>query len=82
MVSITLSVPEEVKEKMEQFPEMNWSGFIKKVIIEKTKELSWKEEMLKKLKAEESITQWSLNLQKKSREKRAEELNKKGYFLL
>ena len=41
MVSITLSVPEEVKHQMEQFSEINWSGLVRKTIIEKTKELKW-----------------------------------------
>ena len=39
MVSITLSVPEEVKKSMETFSEINWSGFVRKSIIEKTEEL-------------------------------------------
>jgi len=78
MVSITLSVPEEVKHKMERFPEINWSGLIRKTIEEKTKELCWREEMQKKFKEEESLTEWSVKLQRKAREKRFEELKKKG----
>ena len=38
MVSITLSVPEEIRHKMQGFSEVNWSGLIRKVIIEKTKD--------------------------------------------
>lgn len=78
MVSVTLSVPEEIKQKMERFQEMNWSGFIRKAIIEKTQELTWKEEMLKKLKGEEEITEWSISLQQKARNNRFEQLKKKG----
>lgn len=78
MVSITLSVPEEVKHKMEQFSEINWSGFVRKCITEKTKELSWKEEMLKKLKKEEKITEWAVKLQRSGRKGRFEELKRKG----
>lgn len=78
MVSITLSVPEDVKRKMDQFPEMNWSGFIRKVIEQKTTEMSWKEEMLEKLKKEEVITTWATQLQRKTRKSRCEELRKKG----
>jgi len=78
MVSITLSVPEDVKKKMEHFSELNWSGFVRKVIIEKTKELSWKEEMMEKLEKEKEIEDWAVKLQHKAREERLKELKKKG----
>ena len=78
MVSVTLSIPEEVKRKMEKFSEVNWSGLIRKTILEKTKELSWKEEMLKKLKNEEEITNWAVDLQRSSRQDRVKELKRKG----
>ncbi|MBI2671394.1 hypothetical protein HYX16_00500 [Candidatus Woesearchaeota archaeon] len=78
MVSVTLSIPEEVKKKMEHFSELNWSGFIRKAIMEKTKELNWKEEMLKKLRNEEELSDWAVKLQHKSRANRSAELKKKG----
>ena len=78
MVSVTLSVPQEVKEKMEKFPEINWSGFIRKAIEEKAKELSWKEKLFRKLEAEEDIDDWAVKLQRASRKGRYEELKKKG----
>ena len=78
MVSVTLAIPGEVKEQMESFPEMNWSGFIRGCIIEKTKELSWKDKMLKKLKEEKDITKWTVELQRKARKGRFKELQKKG----
>ena len=78
MVSITLAVTEEIKKKMEKFPEMNWSGFIRKAIIEKTEELSWKEKMLEGLKKESDIAEWAVKLQQKARKGRFEELKKKG----
>ena len=78
MVSITLSIPAEVREKMKMFPEINWSGFIRKTIEEKTRELSWEKEMLNKLKQEQEITDWSVKLQRASRKGRLDELKKKG----
>jgi hypothetical protein len=78
MVSITLSVPEEVKRKMKNFPETNWSGFIRKIIIEKTKDLELREDTLKKLNQEEDLSDWAVNLQRKSRKNRVAELKKKG----
>lgn len=78
MVSITLAVPEKVKKRMERFSEVNWSGFVRKVIIQKTEELTWKEELLKELKGEEELRDWAVKLQRASRQGRLEALKKKG----
>ena len=78
MVSVTLSIPEEIKHKMEHFSEINCSGFIRKCIFEKTKELSWKERMLKEWKEEKAITEWAVQLQRTGRNGRFEGLRKKG----
>lgn len=67
MVSITLSVPEEIKHKMEKFQEVNWSGFIRKAIIQKAEELSWKSEMLNKFEKEKEFNEWATNLIRKGR---------------
>lgn len=78
MVSITLSVPEEVKEKMKKYDEINWSAFIRKCILEKTNNLSSKEHLLSKLNAEKEIDEWLVNLSKKARKDRFQELKMKG----
>tara|TARA_Y100000310_G_scaffold222112_1_gene223766 strand:+ start:1296 stop:1538 length:243 start_codon:yes stop_codon:yes gene_type:complete len=78
MVSVTLSIPDKVKSKMDHFSEINWSGFIRKKIIEKTQELSLKEELLRDLKNEEPLTKWAVDLQRRSRKGRYGELKKKG----
>ncbi len=78
MVSITLSVPEDVKHKMEHFSEINWSGFVRKAIIEKTSYLEWKEKLKMQLVEDEEITHWSRELTRKTRKARIEELRKKG----
>jgi len=74
LVSVTLAIPDEVRQKMNEFPEMNWSGFIRQSIIEKTKELEWREKMLKQLKKEEHLDNWAVDLQKKARKGRAAQL--------
>jgi len=79
MVSVTLSVPEEVKEKMEKFAEINWSGFIRKCIVEKTEELSWKEQMLSQLKKERDIVECGVKLARSARKGRFEALKKKAF---
>lgn len=67
MVSITLSIPESVREVMKKFPEVNWSGFVRATIEEKTKKLAWKEEMLKKLgkENESGFTDWTIETGRK-----------------
>lgn len=49
MANITLSIPEELKKKLEQFPEYNWSALIKKFLENKISKLSLKEELLNNL---------------------------------
>ena len=78
MVSVTVSVSSEIKRLMEEFPEMNWSGFVKKSIEEKVKSLIKLEELKKQLDAEQDITDWSVKLQRASRSGRLDVLKQKG----
>lgn len=39
MVNITLSIPEELKKEMEEFPEINWSEVARQAIREKASQL-------------------------------------------
>ncbi|MBI3623955.1 hypothetical protein HY212_07805 [Candidatus Pacearchaeota archaeon] len=76
MVSITLSVPEEIRKLMNEFPEMNWSGFIRKSIEEKAKMLALKEEMLKELGREKAFNDWAVQLGRKAKKGRLKRLAK------
>ena len=78
MVSITVSVPLKTKELMNEFPEVNWSEFVKKSIEEKANRLAKLEELKKELEGEQDITDWSVKLQRISRSGRLDELKKKG----
>jgi len=78
MVSITVSVPEDTREKMKKFPEMNWSGFVRKSIEEKVKELKEFENLKKSLRNEQETADWAVKLQHASRQGRLELLKKKG----
>lgn len=71
MVSVTLAVSKEIKEKMNQYSEVNWSEFIRKKLILKINELDKIDSILNE---EKKITEWSLDLQKKSR-KSSERIN-------
>ena len=70
MVSITLSVPEEVRKLMKKFPEVNWSGLIRTCITEKAKKLAIKEEMIKQFDKERSFNEWAVELIRKGRSKK------------
>lgn len=47
MVSVTLSVPEEMREKMDEHPEINWSEVARQSIDRKLRELEFLEEFKK-----------------------------------
>jgi hypothetical protein len=65
MVSVTLAVTKEIKDKMKEHSEINWSEFIRKKIKKKIEDM---ETINKIIEKEKDITEWSLSLQKKSRE--------------
>ena len=78
MVSITVSVPEDTRELMKKFPEMNWSGFVRKSIEDKAKEMKEIEHLKKNLRNEQETADWAVKLQNASREGRIDALKKKG----
>ena len=75
MVSITISVPEEIRALMKKFPEVNWSGLVRKSIQEKARQLAIKEELLNQLNEEKEFINWSVDLGKKSKKGRLNRLN-------
>ena len=79
MVSITLSVPEEVREQMKRFREVNWSGFVRSAIESKVEKLSWKEKMLKKLGSEKEFDAMALEIGDKIKEGMWKRYTKKGW---
>ena len=67
MVSVTVSITEEIKKKMEQFPEVNWSGLVRTIIEKKVHNMMWKKEMLKNLEGETEFNNWAVELVRKGR---------------
>lgn len=53
MVSVTMSVPEDLKKKMDGFPEINWSEVARGAIREKVKKL----EFVKYFASESDLTE-------------------------
>lgn len=53
MVSLTLSVNDELKVKMDEHPEMNWSEVARRAIIDKIEDL----EFMKTIRAKSKLTE-------------------------
>jgi len=53
MTTMTLAVPSELKHKMENFPEMNWSAVARKAFMQKIKDL----EFLEKFTRDSTLTE-------------------------
>ncbi len=53
MVNVTLSIPADLKQKMDLFAEINWSAVAREAFNEKVRDL----EFIKKFKAKSTITE-------------------------
>lgn len=53
MVSVTLAVPSELKHKMDNFEEINWSAVAREAFAQKIADL----EFIKKFKAQSTMTE-------------------------
>ena len=53
MTTMTLAVPSELKNKMESFPEMNWSEVARQAFMQRIKDL----EFLRKFKSDSTLTE-------------------------
>lgn len=58
MANLTLAIPNELKVKMNRFPEINWSEVARQAIVEKTETLGKMQRLLGKsaLKEAEALT--------------------------
>ncbi|MEK6833408.1 MAG: hypothetical protein AABY32_05150 [Nanoarchaeota archaeon] len=70
MVSITLSLPEDTRELMRKFPEVNWSGLVRTCITEKAKKLALKEELLGRFEKEKEFNDWAVELGREAKKGR------------
>jgi hypothetical protein len=79
MPNITLSLSEELKRKMEEFPEVNWSGLMKKYLESRVEKLAWKDKMLKYLENEKSFEEEAIIIGNKMKRNAWEKLKKEGW---
>ncbi|MFH1650403.1 MAG: hypothetical protein ABIA93_07710 [Candidatus Woesearchaeota archaeon] len=67
MATVTLAIPDDIRTTMAKYDEVNWSGFIRKCIVQKTNDLAWRDSILKKADEEQEITSWASDLVRKGR---------------
>ena len=48
MANITLSIPEDLKKKMDAMPEIKWSEILRNIIITKVRQLKKFEQMVER----------------------------------
>lgn len=73
MANITISVPQNLKEKMNKFPEINWSELTRMLLTQKIKRLELLKE-LDEMLADSSLTdEECIKLGKKLKKEIAEE---------
>ena len=76
MPNITLSIPEDLKEKMDSLPEINWSEVTRGFLSEKVKRLAFLKKLEEQLesKEEHELTKWSVELGRKAKKGRFKRL--------
>ena len=53
MTTLTLAVPDEIKKKMDSFPEMNWSEVARQAFLQKIEDM----EFLRRFKEKSKLTE-------------------------
>ena len=53
MTTLTLAVPDEIKKKMDSFPEMNWSAVARQAFMQKIEDM----EFLRRFKEKSKLTE-------------------------
>ena len=67
MVSVTLSIPEEIKKKMDRFAWLNWSALARETFIKKMKQLEVLEKFEKDFEKSELTDEDCIQLGRKLR---------------
>ena len=75
MTNLTLAVPDEIKKKMDSFPEMNWSEVARQAFLQKIEDMEFLRTFKEKSKLSESDV---LRLSKKVSKKVSNKLRKIG----
>lgn len=78
MPNITLSVPQELKQKMDELPELNWSETIREFLSEKVKRALLLKKLDKLLENSELTEEDCIRMGREAKKGRFKELKKRG----
>ncbi len=78
MPNITLSIPQELKVKMDKLPELNWSETIREFLSEKVKRALLLKKLDKMLENSELTEEDCIRLGRETKKGRFEALKKQG----
>lgn len=78
MPNITLSVPEDLKRKMDSMPEINWSEVTRGFLSERVGRLALLKKLDKMLEKSELTEEDCIKLGRKAKKGRFKELQKQG----
>jgi len=78
MVSITLSVPKEVKQKMDKFTWLNWSALAREAFVKRMKQLEILEQFDELFKDSELTDEDCIKLGRQLKEDMLKRLKKEG----
>jgi hypothetical protein len=67
MVSVTVSVPDVIRETMKMHPEVNWSGLVRQAIVDRAQKLELKGKILTKLDGEKDFDDWAVSVVREGR---------------
>lgn len=76
MTTMTLSVPEDIKKQMKQFPQVNWSAIARDALNKELKRQQRLNQIKQQVSQEDS--EWAINMGRKLKSGRAQELMKRG----
>jgi len=77
--NLTLSVPVELRKKMEQFPEINWSALMRRLLESQVQRLALKEQLIKQLDSEREFDKEALRIGDEIKQRAWEKLKKEGW---
>ena len=67
MPNITLSIPDDIKKKMKDFPRINWSFIVKRAIALEIERQKMKKIFLEELEKEKEDMEWAVKVVRKGR---------------
>ncbi len=78
MATMTISIPDDVKLAMSNLDEVNWSGFIRKKVVDKINMIKLKESISGKVEQDMKESQFWVEKVREDRKERVKRLKAEG----